>query len=286
MPHALIAGCGYLGRAIADLLAADAWQVECWTLSAGSAQELSNAGYSTRCVDISIQKDVGALESDFDVVVHCASTRGGDADSYRRIYFDGARNLMKHFGNARLLFISSTSVYAQNTGEWVSEESPAEPKHETGKILRESEDMVLSNGGIAVRLAGLYGPERSALLQKLLSGEAKIDSEHDRFINQIHRDDAATAIRFLLGQAKLERQIYNLVDNQPTLLSECYRWLAAKLSRPIPRPGTSASKRKRGDSNKRVSNAKLRGLGWTPRYPTFVDGMEKSVLPAALDGGV
>jgi nucleoside-diphosphate-sugar epimerase len=145
--------------------------------------------------------------------------------------------------------------------------------------------MVLDNGGIAVRLAGLYGPERSALLQKLLSGEAKIDPEHDRFINQIHRDDAAAAIRFLLGQAKLERQIFNLVDNQPTLVSECYRWLAAKLSRPIPPPATSASKRKRGDSNKRVSNAKLRGLGWTPRYPTFVDGMEKSVLPAALDRG-
>jgi hypothetical protein len=36
--------------------------------------------------------------------------------------------------------------------------------------------------------------------------------------------------------------------------------------------------RKRGDSNKRVSNAKLRALGWTPRYPSFAEGMEKSVL--------
>jgi hypothetical protein len=38
--------------------------------------------------------------------------------------------------------------------------------------------------------------------------------------------------------------------------------------------------RKRGDSNKRVSNAKLRRLGWTARYPTFVQAMEKSVLPS------
>ena len=32
---------------------------------------------------------------------------------------------------------------------------------------------------------------------------------------------------------------------------------------------------KRGESNKRVSNAKLRAIGWTPRYPTFAEAMEK-----------
>ncbi|HST30841.1 MAG TPA: NAD-dependent epimerase/dehydratase family protein [Chthoniobacterales bacterium] len=286
MPRALIAGCGYLGRAIADLLAVEAWDVECWTVSGESARELSKAGYSARNVDISKGKDVGAHKSEFDVVVHCASTRGGNADAYRRVYFDGVRNLLEHFGNARLLFVSSTSVYAQNTGERVSEESPAEPKHETGQILRESEDLILKNRGIAVRLGGLYGPGRSALLEKLLSGEAKINPEHDRFMNQIHRDDAAAAIQFLVGQTNLERQIYNLVDNQPTLLSECYRWLAGKLSRPIPSTERSPSKRKRGNSNKRVSNAKLRGLEWAPRYPTFADGMEKSVLQIAPGKGV
>ena len=40
-------------------------------------------------------------------------------------------------------------------------------------------------------------------------------------------------------------------------------------------------KRKRGASNKRVSNQKLRMLGWEPKFPTFQIGMETSVLPAA-----
>jgi hypothetical protein len=71
-----------------------------------------------------------------------------------------------------------------------------------------------------------------------------------------------------------------MIDNEPILQSECYRWLAAKLNRPLPPVGGSTSKRKRGDGNKRVSNAKLRALGWTPRYPNFVSGMEKSVLPS------
>jgi hypothetical protein len=39
-------------------------------------------------------------------------------------------------------------------------------------------------------------------------------------------------------------------------------------------------RRKRGGSNKRVSNAKLRNLGWEPRYPTFAEAMERSILPS------
>jgi len=62
------------------------------------------------------------------------------------------------------------------------------------------------------------------------------------------------------------------------LQTECYRWLAQRLDRPLPPIGKSMGPQKRGDSNKRVSNAKLRSLGWNLRYPTFVDAMEKSIL--------
>ncbi len=285
MPRVLIAGCGYLGRAVADLLAADRWEVEAWTMSAQSAEEVSLAGHSAHSVDISNAKDVAARQSGFDAVVHCASTRGGDANAYRRVYFDGARNLLDHLGKARFLFVSSTSVYAQTGGDWVTEESAAEPQHETGKILRKSEDLVLDNSGVVIRLGGLYGPGRSALLRKFLNGEATIDPENDRFVNQVHRDDAAAAVQFLLRRGESGGQICNLVDNQPMLLSECYRWLAIRLNRSLPATAKSMSKRKRGESNKRVSNARLRSLGWGPRYPTFADGME-SVFQTVDDENV
>jgi len=110
-----------------------------------------------------------------------------------------------------------------------------------------------------------------------------IDPENDRFVNQVHRDDIAAAL-FLLVTRKAEgAQIYNVVDDQPILQSECYRWLAQRLNRPLPPIGRSTQKRKRGDSNKRVSNAKLRRSGWTPQYPTFAEAMEKSVLPSFAD---
>jgi nucleoside-diphosphate-sugar epimerase len=281
MSRALIAGCGYLGQALADLLTTEHWEVEGWTLSPQSAEELSQRGVRAYSIDISNEKDVTARKADFDVVVHCASTRGGNVDLYRRVYFDGARNLVNRFGGAKFLLTSSTSVYAQTNGEIVAEESPAEPKHEAGKILRQAEDLVLVKSGIVVRLGGIYGPGRSALLRKFLNGEAIVDPSNDRFLNQIHRDDAAAALRVLLKSTAAAGEIYNVVDDQPILQSECYRWLATKLNRSLTSSKGSTSSRKRGESNKRVSNARLRSTGWVPLYRTFADGMEKSVLPAA-----
>ncbi|HWY51907.1 MAG TPA: NAD-dependent epimerase/dehydratase family protein [Chthoniobacterales bacterium] len=278
MPRVLIAGCGYLGQAVADLFVADDWEVEGWTISAESAHKLSTKPYPVYAVDISKADQVRARKGDFHAVIHCASTGGGDADSYRRVYFDGARNLLERFEGSQILFTSSTSVYGQKNGEWVTEESPAEPKHETGTILRKAEDLVLANRAIVVRLGGIYGPSRSALLRKFLKGDAILDPESERFANQIHRDDAAAAIRLLVKRQESVGEIYNVVDDQPILRGECYRWLATKLNRPLPAAGRSASKRKRGESNKRVSNTKLRAMAWTPRYPNFANGMEKSVL--------
>jgi nucleoside-diphosphate-sugar epimerase len=214
-------------------------------------------------------------------VIHCASSRGGDAEAYREIYLKGARHLLEAFPKARILFTGSTSVYAQRDGSWVTEESETKPLRETSRILLEVERLISEKGGIMARLAGIYGPQRSALLSKFLNSTATIDPDNDRFVNQVHRDDIASALFLLLDrEPQRAAQIYNVVDDQPLLQSECYRWLAQKLNRPLPAMRKSEQPRKRGDTNKRVSNAKLRRLGWTPQYPTFADAMGKSILPS------
>lgn len=291
MPRILIAGCGYVGQATAALFADAGWQVEGWTSSIESAQELSNKPYPTAAVDISQRGQVAVRTGHFDGIIHCASSGGGGPDAYRAVYLQGARNLLEAFPDAPLLFTSSTSVYAQTDGTWVTEASPAEPVRETGRILRETEELVLGHAGTVARLAGIYGPGRSVLLQRFLTGEAIMDRERDRFINQVHRDDIASAL-FLLGNRKLKRpahattgehEIYNVVDDRPILQSECYQWLAVQLDRPLPPFGSTAPERKRGDTNKQVSNAKLRGLGWNLRYPTFQAAMKNSILPSMID---
>src|SRR6266487_5507720 len=279
MPRILIAGCGYVGQATADMFHAAGWAVEGWTHSAESAESLFTKPYPVYAVDITDQAQIATRAGVFDAVIHCASSSGGDADAYRQIYLNGARNLLDRFVGSTMLFTSSTSVYAQRDGSWVTEESETKPARETGRVLLETEKVMLDRGGTVARLSGIYGPGRSALLSKFLAGTAIIDPEKNRFVNQVHRDDIASTLFLLVSGEWQERQIYNVVDDQPMLQSDCYRWLAQRLNRPLPPIRELTEQRKRGDTNKRVSNAKLRSLGWTLQYPTFADAMEKSILP-------
>ena len=284
-PRILIAGCGYVGSATADLFHTAGWEVEGWTHSEDSASQLSAKPYPVRAVDITDGNAVQGAARTFNAVIHCASTGGGGPESYRRIYFYGAKNLIQILEPDRFLFTSSTSVYAQTNGEWVDEDSAAEPQHETGKLLRETERFVRQGGGIVARLAGIYGPGRSALLRKFLTGEARLENGGERYQNQAHRDDIASA---LLHLAKLPNDpgLVNVTDDEPLTQRECYEWLAAKLHRPLPPETRQTRARKRGSSNKRISNQKMRALGWAPQFPSFRAGMEKSVLLTSREFGI
>ncbi len=270
MPRVLIAGCGYLGLATARLLAAKSWEV------IGLTRSAPLEGESFRVISADIA-DATALEAlalpKLDVVIHCASSGRGGAEEYRRVYLDGARNLARAFTSARLIFTSSTSVYAQNDGALVTEDSPADPQRDTGRVLREAEQVVIASGGCVARLAGIYGPARSVLLRKFFAGEAVIEGGGSRFVNQIHRDDAASALALLATHGAAG--IFNVCDDTPLTQREIYAWLAQHFGRPLPPTGPVDVNRKRGVTNKRVSNAKLHALGWSPRYPSFRDAVER-----------
>ena len=285
MPRALIAGCGYVGQATADLFHAEGWEVEGWTATAASAERLRDKPYPVRAMNFADGRLL-IPKAKFDAVIHCASSRGGTTDDYRRIYLGGARNLAGAFPDALLVFTSSTSVYAQTDGTWVTEQSAAEPERETGRVLRETEDLVLAHGGIVARIAGIYGPGRSALLRKFLAGDAVLDPSSERFSNQAHRDDIAAALFLLVRRyiraPRLQNsylRIFNVADGNPLSIRECYEWLARESNRPLPPTSDTVRARKRGNSNKRVSSAKLQALGWTPRYPDFATAMSQSILP-------
>jgi nucleoside-diphosphate-sugar epimerase len=279
MARILIAGCGYVGEATADLFHERGWAVEGWTASAESAGQLTQKPYAVRARDIADAAAVLEISGQFDVVVQCVSSSGGEAEQYRRLYLEGARNLIRSFPEARLLFTSSTSVYGQKDGEIVDEDSPAEPGHEKGKILRETEELVLAHGGIVLRLGAIQGPGRSFFLSRFLEGTVVIDLNERRFINQTHRDDIASALLLLAERG--ERGIFNVVGDEPITASEAYDWLSFHLKKPLPPAAKRHVKpRKRGESNKHVSNKKLRMLGWEPQYPTFRAAMTKSILPS------
>lgn len=259
----LLIGHGYLGRAVASVFEDGGWEVVPVSLSGG--------GGSLAC-DVSDRDAVKSLpEADF--VVHCAASGRGGAEAYQRVYVDGCRNLTERFPGVRLLFTSSTSVYAQTDGSVVTEESPANPDRETGRLLREAEQITLAAGGIVARLAGIYGPERSVIVKKFLSGEAVIEDDGRRFLNQIHRDDAARAI-FHLATSGVRGAVFNVSDSTPLSQCACYEALSRIFSKPVPPSGPRDLNRKRGWTHKQVSNAKLRATGWQPAFPSFLDAAE------------
>lgn len=256
-----------------------------------AALSLSGKTEKVHACDISDPIEVKKLSQIIpqpSVIVHCASSNRGGPDAYREIYLGGARNLIDSFPNSRLFFTSSTSVYAQNDGSTVNEDCPAKPERKTSQILRQSEELVLAHGGTILRLSGIYGPERCFHLQRLLDSTATIaNRDKSRFLNQIHRDDAASAILHLMQQNKADvrREIYNVTDDHSPTLSDCYAELAHFFNLPMPRELPAEQNKKRARKHRRLSNLKLRGTGWRPTYPTLLDALknDSALIPSFVD---
>ena len=122
MSRVIVIGAGYLGGKILEEFRDGGWDAQGASLSGGDG---------LIACDVSDRGSVGKLPH-ADAVIHCASSGRGGVEAYRRVYLDGCRNLAERFPDARLLFTSSSSVYAQVDGEAVTEKSEAAPDRETG----------------------------------------------------------------------------------------------------------------------------------------------------------
>jgi nucleoside-diphosphate-sugar epimerase len=110
------------------------------------------------------------------------------------------------------------------------------------------------------------------LWEKFRRGEAVIEGDGTRWINQIHRDDLVAAVA-LLAESGVSGKIYNASDDEPVSQEDFYAACAQLLGQPLPPFGPVNPNRKRGLTHKRVSNAKLRALGWRPNFPSFREGL-------------
>jgi nucleoside-diphosphate-sugar epimerase len=269
----LVIGCGYVGAQLLRELNRSRWKATGITLSESSADTLRSEGLEVVAADLRTSDLRVLTENNPSVVIHCASSGKGGAVAYRQIFLETTMRLIKETSFEHLIFTSSTSVYAQTDGSIVTESDPAKPERETGKILRETEELVLARHGTVLRLAGIYGPGRCVPLEKLLSGEARIEGDGERITNSIHRDDAVSA--FHLAAEHRCQGIFNVADNTPVTQLEWFQWVCGRVGRPLPPFVPRDLNRKRAWTSKRVSNAKLYSLGWTPRYPSFREGLEQ-----------
>ena len=270
----LLAGCGDLGARLGVRLAAEGWRVHGLRRSVGQlpAAILPVAG------DLEVEACPTAWPvGELDYLVYCASANSSDEAGYRAAYVEGLRRVLGWLAQhgqkpKRLLFVSSSSVYGQQSGEWVDESSLAETEGYSGRIMREAEQLALNSAipATVVRLTGLYGPGRQWLLNQVRQGY-RVASEPPLYGNRIHIDDAAGLLAFLL-QADLRgvalEDCYIGVDDQPAPLHEVVAWLREQLG--VSHWAEQATVRRAG--SKRCSNARARALGWAPQYPSYREG--------------
>jgi len=284
----LIVGCGYVGLPLGVELVRQGHEVSGLRRSVSAENELKAAGIQPLFGDVTQPGTLAKLPHNFDWVVNCVAA-GGDVDDYRQVYLQGTRNLIEWLEPnlpKKFVYTSSTSVYGQTDGSQVKESSPTEPAAETAKILVETEKVLLAAvaerkfPAVILRVAGIYGPDRGHWFKQFLKNEARMEGDGSRFLNMIHRDDLIDCIIAALKSGRAG-EIYNAVDDEPVSQMNFFQWLAGTVGKypPPSEPGNPAESRKRGVTNKRISNRKLKmELGHQFKYPNFRKGYSAELL--------
>ena len=255
MSALVLLGCGYTLTRLALEEARRGRRVLAVTREASRREELSRQGVQLPSLDEAVAASAGA-----HVVSSIPPDAGLDAS---------LSESLERIGPARLVYLSSTGVYGGARGH-VDEDTPVDPTSPTGRGRIEGERLFRRLGGISLRIAGIYGPGRGTL-ERLRSGAVRLPEGGGGRISRIHVDDLVEAIRVVLERGE-PGGTYCVADDRPATQAETVGWLCARMGLPLPPtvPLASLHESLRGD--RAISNARLKALGWRPRYPDFVAG--------------
>jgi nucleoside-diphosphate-sugar epimerase len=282
----LIVGCGYLGGRVGEILRGRGERVLATTRSASRVDAIRGRGLEPVVADVLDPGTLDALPA-ADRAFYCVGYDRAAGVPMRDVYVAGFRNALERLADrvGRLVLASSTGVYGPTEGEWIDEDSPTMPTHDSGRVVLEAEELLTgfaaSRGldAVILRFAGLYGPGRLPRRASLERGEP-IVGDPERPLNLVHVDDAAAAAVAALDRGRPGR-VYLVADDRPMPRGEYYRLAARLLVAPEPRfvaPAPGSPEATREASSKRVSNRRLRDeLGVSLAYPDITAG-----LPASL----
>lgn len=271
-PSTLVVGLGGLGRRIA---------IEAQSLG-GPVLGMRRQDKPIAGVDL-LQHDATrpwpALPAGITDVVFCLSPQGSTDAGYDAAYThpaaEGLVALQRWAPKAHVWLISSTSVYPQQNGEWITEAAPANPTRSTAGIIRQTEKFWLDSQqeATALRPAGIYGPGRTYLLRQAAEG-FQVTDEQPVYTNRIHVEDAARAVVHLIAHRRAGRgapPVVNLADQSPISMQALMAWLQEKLH-VVP-----TTQRVLGRGSKRVSSELLAATGFNWRYPSYREGYQDMI---------
>lgn len=275
----LVIGCGYLGTRVAARWSAAGLRVAALTRSEENADRFRAAGWHPVQGDVTDPTTLEVLPPAAAVLWAVGFDRRASAPQ-RAVYVDGLANVSRVMrGRAeRFVYISSTSVYGQNEGEWVDEDSETRPVTEGGRLCLEAEAVLAADPWwgsrhSVLRLAGIYGPGRLLTrIEQLRAGEPLTGSP-DAWLNLIHVDDGAAAVEAAAVAGASARWL--VTDDEPLTRGAYYGRLAELAGAPPARfDAGQPSRRGSGGLNKRCRNGRLKA-GLLPRLsnPRALDAL-------------
>ena len=289
-------GMGYTARALARRLMARGWRVAGTTRSPEQAAALRADGIEAHLFDRDrpLQDPEAALAGTTDVLVSLppdagpGSGEGGEGDAMLDQHKDAVLRLgesLRWIG-----YLSTTGVYGDRAGGLVDEESSLKPSHARGRRRVAAEQAWLrlwSEQGQPVhifRLAGIYGPGRSALDAVRKGTARRIDKPEQKF-SRIHVEDIAQVLEASMHRPHPGR-IYNVCDDEPAAPADVTAY-ACELLGVKPPPLTTLEAAQLSEmaksfwqDSKRVSNRRMREeLGVMLAYPDYRSGL-RAVLEA------
>ncbi len=260
----LIAGAGYVGRAAFRLLEERGHQPYGLRRS-----KIDDPAYFVG--DASSGDGLEQLPNDFERVIVAVSPDTRSDEAYKKAYPDVVRNLSARLPEARILLVSSTTVYGQEGGDEISDESQTSDATFSAARILEAENLALDRAptGVVIRASGIYGPERIATISKLAHVELTA-GDRGLWTNRIHRDDLAR-ILVHLAEAPEARGIYLATDPNPATLGEIQDFVRTHPNRRRLPPPQSA-RRTRSRKSRRMYPKRLLSGGFSFMYPSFRDG--------------
>lgn len=268
-----IIGCGYIGAALGERLAADGNDVVGTTTTEARIEALRSLGISPVVLDVADGDRLHEMLADRDAAILTIAPKSRGQD-YRDVYLAAVNSLTRAaVGTAvrRIIYTSSTRVYGQTDGCWVDEDSPMEPADDKGRVLLEAERVLLARANdtadaaslrsddpspavTVLRLSGIYGPGRDASERiASLAGTERDDS--NVYVNRIHRDDVVLAMVALLDVH--HHGALNLSSQQPQTRREFYDAILKAKGLPPIRWLSGGVDTSRG---KRIRSARIREL--------------------------
>lgn len=283
-----IVGCGDVGIRVAKLAAEQHLKVSAFSRGNKISPGFEIPGVVINQCDLDNPETLSELDFQGSALLYSAPPPGGGVMDTRIRNFLTA--LKPGCSPAKILYISTTSVYGDCGDETVTEERAINPTNHTAKRRCDAERRFSKLGveqGVPVvilRVAGIYGPGRIPM-QRILSQEPLLNENEAGYSNRIHADDLAEVCMAAFDKGE-DGDIFNVCDGEISKMTDYFNAITDLMNLPrLPQVSLEEAHKVMSPlmfvymtESRKISNKKmLEKLAIKLKYPTMLEGLKVSI---------